>query len=34
MLANVPVLDTEKELNISREQLYANYTKGVVAEKA
>jgi hypothetical protein len=34
MLANVPVRDTEKELNINRDQVYAKYTKGVVTEKA
>jgi len=34
MLANVPVRDTEKELNINRDQVYANYTKGLVTEKA
>ena len=27
MLANVPVRDTEKELNITREQVYARYTE-------
>jgi len=34
MLANVPVRDTEKELNISRDQVYAKYTQGLVDEKA
>ena len=34
MLANVPVRDTEEELGIDREQVYAKYTKGVVTEKA
>jgi len=34
MLANVPVRDTEKELNINRHQLYAKYSKGVLTEKA
>jgi hypothetical protein len=34
MLADVPVRDTEEELGINREQLYAKYTKGVVTEKA
>ena len=34
MLANVPVRDTEKELDINRDQVYANYTKGLVTEKA
>ena len=27
MLANVPVHDIEKELNITRDQVYAKYTK-------
>ena len=27
MLANVPVRDTEKELNINRDQVYASYTE-------
>jgi hypothetical protein len=34
MLANVPVRDTEEELGIDRDQLYAKYTKAVVTEKA
>jgi hypothetical protein len=34
MLADVPVRDTEEELGINREQVYAKYTKGVVTEKA
>jgi hypothetical protein len=34
MLANVPVRDTEKELNINRDQVYAKYTKGLLTEKA
>jgi len=34
ILANGPVRDTEKELNINRDQVYANYTKGLVTEKA
>jgi len=34
MLANVPVRDTEKELNINRDQVYAKYTEGVLTEKA
>jgi len=34
MLANVPVRDTEKELNINRDQLYAKYTEGLLTEKA
>jgi hypothetical protein len=33
MLANVPVRDTEEELGIDREQLYAKYTQGLVTEK-
>jgi len=34
MLANVPVRDTEKELNINRDQLYAKYTKRPIAENS
>ncbi|MFO8164965.1 MAG: hypothetical protein R6T98_10600, partial [Desulfatiglandales bacterium] len=34
MLANVPVRDTEKELSISREQVYAKYTQGLVTENS
>jgi len=34
MLANVPVRDTEKELNITREQVYAKYTEGLLTEKS
>lgn len=34
MLANVPVRDTEKELNINRDQVYAKYTEGLLTEKA
>jgi len=34
MLANVPVHDIAKELNITREQLHAKYTEGHVAEKS
>lgn len=33
MLANVPVRDTEKELNINRDQLYAKYTQPELTEK-
>jgi hypothetical protein len=33
MLANVPVRDTEEELGIDRDQLYAKYTQGLVTEK-
>jgi hypothetical protein len=33
MLANVPVRDTEKELNITRDQVYAKYTQGQLIEK-
>lgn len=34
MLANVPVHDIAKELNITREQVYAKYTEGRVIEKS
>ena len=34
MLANVPVRDTEKGLNIKRDQLYAKYSKGVLTENS
>jgi hypothetical protein len=34
MLANVHVRDTEKELNINREQVYAKYTEGLLTEKS
>jgi hypothetical protein len=34
MLANVPVHDIAKELNITREQVYAKYTEGRVTEKS
>jgi hypothetical protein len=34
MLANVPVHDIAKELNITREQIYAKYTKQTLAEKS
>jgi len=34
MLANVPVHDIAKELNITREQVYAKYTKQSVAENS
>ena len=34
MLANVPVRDTEKELNINRDQVYAKYTQGLLTEKS
>ena len=34
MLANVPVHDIAKELNITREQVYAKYTKQPVAENS
>ena len=34
MLANVPVHDIAKELNITREQVYAKYTEGLVTEKS
>jgi len=33
MLANVPVRDTEKELNITRDQVYAKYTELLVNKK-
>jgi hypothetical protein len=33
MLANVPVRDTEKELNITRDQVHAKYTQGQLIEK-
>ena len=32
MLANVPVYDIAKELNITREQVHAKYTQGIVSE--
>jgi len=34
MLANVPVRDTEKELNIDREQIYAKYTGAPLTENS
>ena len=34
MLANIPVRDMEKELNINRDQLYAKYTKRSLAENS
>ena len=34
MLANVPVRDTEKELNITRDQVYAKYADGLLIEKS
>jgi len=34
MLANVPVHDIAKELNINREQVYAKYTEELVTEKS
>ena len=34
MLANVPVHDIAKELNITREQIYAKYTEELVTEKS
>ncbi len=34
MLANVPVHDIAKELNITREQVYAKYTEGRVTEES
>ena len=34
MLANVPVRDTEKELNITRDHVYAKYTEGLLTEKS
>ena len=34
MLANVPVHDIAKELNITREQVYAKYTEELVTEKS
>jgi len=34
MLANVPVHDIEKELNITREQVYAKYTERPIAENS
>jgi len=34
MLANVPVRDTEEELGINREQVYANYRKKSMAESS
>jgi len=33
MLANVPVHDIAKELNITRDQVYAKYTEEPVTEK-
>ena len=33
MLANVPVHDIAKELNITRDQVYAKYTQGILSEK-
>ncbi len=34
MLANVPVHDTAKDLNITREQVYTKYTKPTLAENS
>jgi hypothetical protein len=34
MLANVPVHDIAKELNITREQVYAKYRKEPLAENS
>ena len=34
MLANVPVHDIAKELNITRDQVYAKYTKQPLAENS
>jgi len=34
MLANVPVHDIEKELNITCDQIYAKYTKQILAENS
>jgi len=34
MLANVHFRDTEKELNINREQVYAKYTEQPLTEKS
>ena len=34
MLANVPVRDTEKELNITRDQVYAKYADELLIEKS
>jgi len=34
MLANVPVHDIAKELNITREQVYAKYTQGSLTKKS
>jgi len=34
MLANVPVHDIAKDLNITREQVYAKYTKQPLAENS
>ena len=34
MLAHVPVRDTEKELNITRDQVYAKYTELLVNKKS
>jgi hypothetical protein len=33
MLTNAPVRDTEKELNITRNQVYAKYSEGFQSEK-
>jgi hypothetical protein len=33
MLADVPVRETEKELNINREQIYAKYTDVPLTEE-
>ena len=34
MLADVPVHDIAKELNITRDQVYAKYTQGILNEKS
>ena len=34
MLANVPVRDTERELNMTRDQVYAKYTDAQLIEKS
>ena len=34
MIANVSVRDTEKELNITREQIYAKYTELLPDQKS
>ena len=34
MLANVPVHDIAKDLNITRDQVYAKYAQGIVSKKS